>query len=134
MQRFSSFFSPPKPPFIPRAEHKPLIHRSGTEATDKPLPSSRNEANRRNARFLEEALNIQDQRVLAQATQALESTLNAPFSWYFRPSALRSPVACSSVRLPVTVPSTFRIPETGTSNSLPISSIRGESACSVRLD
>lgn len=87
MQRFSSFFSPPKPPFIPRAEHKPLIHRSGTEATDKPLPSSRNEANRRNARFLEEALNIQDQRVLAQATQALESTLNALLD--SRPPVLR---------------------------------------------
>lgn len=87
MQRFSSFFSPPKPPFIPRAEHKPLIHRSGTEATDNPLPSSRNEANRRNARFLEEALNIQDQRVLAQATQALESTLNALLD--SRPPVLR---------------------------------------------
>lgn len=87
MQRFSSFFSTPKPPFIPRAEHKPLIHRSGTEATDKPLPSSRNEANRRNARFLEEALNIQDQRVLAQATQALESTLNALLD--SRPPVLR---------------------------------------------
>ncbi|QRR35988.1 hypothetical protein JNX00_09090 [Hydrogenophaga sp. YM1] len=88
MQRFSSFFfSTPKPPFIPRAEHKPLIHRSGTEATDNPLPSSRNEANRRNARFLEEALNIQDQRVLAQATQALESTLNALLD--SRPPVLR---------------------------------------------
>lgn len=88
MQRFSSFFfSTPKPPFIPRAEHKPLIHRSGTEATVKPLPSSRNEANRRNARFLEEALNIQDQRVLAQATQALESTLNALLD--SRPPVLR---------------------------------------------
>ncbi len=88
MQRFSSFFfSTPKPPFIPRAEHKPLINRSGTEATDKPLPSSRNEANRRNARFLEEALNIQDQRVLAQATQALESTLNALLD--SRPPVLR---------------------------------------------
>lgn len=88
MQRFSSFFfSTPKPPFIPRAEHKPLIHRSGTEATDKPLPSSRNEANRRNTRFLEEALNIQDQRVLAQATQALESTLNALLD--SRPPVLR---------------------------------------------
>ena len=87
MQRFSSFFSTPKPPFIPRAEHKPLINRSGTEATVKPLPSSRNEANRRNARFLEEALNIQDQRVLAQATQALESTLNALLD--SRPPVLR---------------------------------------------
>ncbi|RFP80978.1 hypothetical protein DY262_04155 [Hydrogenophaga borbori] len=88
MQRFSSFFfSNPKPPSIPRAEHKPLINRSGTEAADTPRPSSRNEANRRNARFLEASLNIQDQRVLAQATQALESTLNALLD--SRPPVLR---------------------------------------------
>lgn len=77
MQRFSSFFSHPKPPLLPPTENKPLIHRSGTEAVDKPRPLSRNDANRRNAQFLEKELNVQDPRVLAEATRALESVLNA---------------------------------------------------------
>ena len=61
-------------------------------------------------------------------TENVESALRAPFSSYFRLSALSDPWAWSSVRLPVTVASTLAMPDTGTSNSLAISSSRGESA------
>lgn len=86
MQRFSSFFFSSNPK-TPSPESKPLVNRNGTESADKPRLLSRNEANRRNAEFLKKELSIQDHWVLAQATQALESTLNALLD--SRPPVLR---------------------------------------------